>query len=87
MSDEPKITYPCDYPIKVVGEAHVTFQATVFEIASRHDTTLTEDRVTLRESKAGNFLSVTLILTAESEEQIQALFAELNALEFVRLVL
>ena len=85
--DEARITFPCDYPIKVVGEAHETYEARVVEVARRHDPTLTAEKVSGRNSSGGNYRSVTLMLRAESEAQIQALFTELKRLEFVRLVL
>lgn len=86
-ADAPRISFPCDYPVKVVGEAHDTFEETVVAIAARHDPTITPARVSSRASRSGNYLSVTVTLTAASEEQIRALFTELQQLESVRLVL
>ena len=86
MSDEVTISFPCVYPIKVIG-AGDNFEDTVFEIGTRHDTELTRDKVSTRDSKNGNFQSVTLVLRATGKDQLEALFADLKACTGVRMVL
>lgn len=87
MSDEPRITYPCDYPIKVVGDAHPDFHDEVRQVVERHDPTMTNERISQKMSRKGNFVSISFMLVAESEQQISALFAELKEIEYVRMVL
>ena len=87
MSDEPRITYPCDYPIKVVGDAHPDFHDAVRQVVERHDPTMTTERISQKMSRKGNFVSISFMLVAESEQQINALFEELKEIEFVRMVL
>ena len=87
MSDEPKLTYPCDYPIKVVGDVRADLHDEVFDIVVKHDPTMTTERVSQRTSRKGNFVSIRFMLVAESEGQIKALFADLKEVESVRLVL
>ena len=85
--DEIRITYPCDYPIKVVGDVRPNFHEEVCEVVIRHDPTMTTDRISQRTSRKGNFISVSFMLVAQSEEHIENLFAELKLIESVRLVL
>lgn len=87
MNDEVRITYPCDYPIKVVGDVRANFHEEVYEVVARHDPTMTADRISQRTSRKGNFISISFMLVAESEEQIESLFVELKQIESVRLVL
>ena len=87
MSDDIRITYPCDYPIKVVGDVRAEFHQEVFDAVLRHDPTMTTERVTQRTSRKGNFISISFMLQAQSEAQIEALFADLKLIESVRLVL
>jgi len=87
MNDEVRITYPCDYPIKVVGDVRANFHEEVYEVVVRHDPTMTTDRISQRTSRKGNFISISFMLVAESEEQIESLFVELKQIESVRLVL
>lgn len=87
MNDELRITYPCDYPIKVVGDVRANFHEEVYEVVARHDPTMTTDRISQRTSRKGNFISISFMLVAESEEQIENLFVDLKQIESVRLVL
>ena len=85
--DETRISYPCDYPIKVVGDVRAEFHREVFDVVFRHDPTLTTERVSQKTSRKGNFISISFMLQAHSEAQIQALFEDLKQIESVRLVL
>ena len=89
MSEEepPRITYPCEYPIKVVGDVRPEFHNEVFDVVAKHDPTMTTERVSQKTSRKGNFVSISFMLTAESENQIQNLFADLKQIESVRMVL
>lgn len=84
---EPKIEFPCDYPIKVIGESSPDFLTDVLAIVQRHDSSMVLDKVKERPSREGNYKSITLLFWATSEQQIKALSAELKTCEAVRLVL
>ena len=84
---EPKIEYPCDYPIKVIGESSPSFLDDVLVIVQKYDSTMALDKVKERASWEGNYKSITLLLWATSEQQIKDVFAELKTCEAVRLVL
>ena len=84
---EPKIEYPCDYPIKVIGESSPSFLDDVLVIVQKYDSTMVLDKVKERASRVGNYKSVTLLFWATSEQQIKDVFAELKTCEAVRLVL
>jgi putative lipoic acid-binding regulatory protein len=81
------ITFPCEYPIKVVGDVHPDFHEQVYEIVAKHDPTLTIDRVSQRTSRKGNFISISFMLQATSQQQLEDLFSDLKLVESVRLVL
>lgn len=84
--DPPKIEFPCDYPIKVIGEATLSVEHVV-EIALRHDPELDSDAVTRRPSSNGNYHSITLQFRATGEVQLKRLFEELKACDAVKMVL
>ncbi|MBT4161822.1 MAG: DUF493 domain-containing protein [Gammaproteobacteria bacterium] len=84
---KPSITFPCEYPIKVVGDVREGFHEDVFDVVIRHDPTMTTERVSQRTSRKGNFVSISFLLEARGEEQLQALFADLKQVESVRMVL
>lgn len=85
--NETRIIFPCDYPIKVLGDSRPSFYEDVCEVVIRHDPTMTTERTSQKTSKKGNFTSIRFMLLASSEQQIQALFSDLKEVESVRLVL
>lgn len=80
------ITFPCDYPIKVVGDAAEDFAATVSQIVHRHDPTFEGDSLEVVDSRNGRFQSVRLTMRATGEAQLKALFDELKATGRVHMV-
>tara|TARA_B100000405_G_C16648717_1_gene397651 strand:- start:424 stop:693 length:270 start_codon:yes stop_codon:yes gene_type:complete len=85
--EAPKISFPCDYPIKVVGDTRAGLHEDVYEIVLKHDPSLTTDKVSQRTSRKGNFISISFMLRAVGQEQLEALFDDLKELEAVRMVL
>lgn len=85
--EAPKITFPCEYPIKVVGDVRPDFHDEVYDVVMKHDPTMTTDKVSQRTSRQGNFISISFMLQAESKTQLENLFADLKQIESVRMVL
>ncbi|MEM8593205.1 MAG: DUF493 domain-containing protein [Pseudomonadota bacterium] len=81
------IEFPCDYPIKVVGDAADDFEAVVLDVIKRHAPDLDTNTVTRRDSKKGNFQSVSVVIVATGKPQLDKMFADLKAVSFVRMVL
>lgn len=86
-SDETLLTFPCSFPIKVMGRAQGDFDALVLGLVRRHVGDLPEGAVRLRSSAGGAYLSVTVTIEARSREQLDALYRELSAHERVLMVL
>lgn len=84
--EAPKIIFPCDYPLKVVGDAAEDFAATVCQIVRRHDSGFDATGIEVVPSRNGRFQSVRLSIRATGESQIQALFLELKATGRVHMV-
>jgi putative lipoic acid-binding regulatory protein len=81
------IEFPCAYPIKIVGDNTAAFVDTVVALTQRHAPEVTERDVEIRESRAGNYVSVTITIQATGETQLAALHASLRGYDSVRLVL
>jgi putative lipoic acid-binding regulatory protein len=79
--------FPCEFPIKVMGIVSEDFDMLVVEIVRRHCQDLTEGCVKTRMSSGGKYMSVTVTFTAESRAQLDALYAELNQHEQIKMVL
>ena len=84
---ESLIEYPSRFPIKVMGVKADGFVHAITEIALRHDPTFDAATVELRDSKAGNYLGVTVTITATSREQLDAIYRELSGHPMVKVVL
>ncbi|AMD00330.1 MULTISPECIES: YbeD family protein [Halomonas] len=82
----PTIAFPCDYPIKVVGDAAEDFAAMVCQVVSRHDSEFDATTLEVVESRNARFQSVRLTMRATGEAQLKALFAELKATGRVHMV-
>ncbi|BCD86529.1 UPF0250 protein [Pseudomonas solani] len=84
----PKIEFPCErYPIKVIGDAGEGFSDLVVEIVQRHAPDLDVTTLVARDSRNGRFLSVQVLITATSVDQLQAIHVDLRATGRVHMVL
>ena len=87
QQDAPKIEFPCQYPIKVVGRAAPDYQQFVIDIIQKHAADLDLDTVKLQPSRHGNFCSVRFTITATGVDQLEAIFEELKASGRVTMVI
>jgi hypothetical protein len=83
----PRIEFPCQYPIKVIGNAGEGFVALVTGIVERHAPGLDASAIDVKESKNGRFLSVRMQITATGPDQLEVMHAELKATGRVQMVL
>ncbi len=72
------LTFPTDYPIKVVGRASDTLRAQIDAIVGAHVPDLDSSRTTERLSGNGNFQSLTYTIRAVSAAQVSALAIDLK---------
>jgi putative lipoic acid-binding regulatory protein len=81
------IEYPSAFPIKVMG-AHVEgFEAAVVAVARQFDTGFDHTTIERRPSSGGNYLGLTLTVTATSREQLDELYRTLSTHPLVKVVL
>jgi uncharacterized protein len=81
------IEYPCRFPIKVMGAKAEGFVHALTVIARQFDPAFDASSIELRESKAGNYLGVTLSINATSREQLDELYRTLSTHPMVKVVL
>ena len=85
--EESLITYPSAFPIKVMGAQVEGFEAAIVAVARQFDPGFDADRIERRPSKAGNYLGLTLTITATSREQLDELYRTLSTHPLVKVVL
>jgi putative lipoic acid-binding regulatory protein len=82
----PLLSFPTEYPIKVVGRASASLRAEIDAIVCKHAPDLDSSQTRERLSANGNFVSISYTIHAVSAEQVSALAAELTACESILLV-
>lgn len=87
MSDETLLEFPCQFPIKAMGKAEVELDLLVVEIIGRHTDSVTPNSVSVRPSKNGTYLSVTVVITATSKPQLDAIYRDLSGHPHILMVL
>lgn len=84
---ETLFEFPCDFPIKVMGRHSDDFRSLVLGIVQKHAGQIDAANIVERPSKDGSYLSLTCTFTAQSKDQLDALYRELTACERVLIVL
>lgn len=87
MSEDSLLEFPCDFPLKIMGERRDDFTQTVVGIVLRHAPGFRAETVEMRVSSTGKYLSVTCTVRAESRAQLDALYRELSGHPMVKVVL
>ncbi len=81
------IEYPSQFPIKVMGAKAEGFVHAVTQIARKFDPGFDASTIELRDSRAGNYLGITITITATSREQLDELYRTLSTHPMVKVVL
>jgi uncharacterized protein len=81
------IDYPSAFPIKVMGAQVEGFEAAMVMIARQFDAAFDDNTIERRPSKGGNYLGLTLTVTATSREQLDELYRTLSTHPMVKVVL
>ena len=85
--EQSLIEYPSAFPIKVMGVHVEGFTEAIVAVAKHFDPGFDARTVESRPSKAGNYLGLTLTVTATSREQLDELYRTLSTHPMVRFVL
>lgn len=85
--NQSPLSFPCRFPIKVMGLNTDTFENEIFMIANQHIEQLGESAIKSRPSRSAKYLSVTVTITATSREQLDNLYLAFNKHPDVKMVL
>jgi hypothetical protein len=77
MTDD-LLEFPCEFPIKMMGRDQPEFREAALAVVARHAGHITEDAVRVAASSNGNFLSITVTITATSREQLDNIYRDLT---------
>ena len=85
--EQSLIEYPSAFPIKVMGAQVDGFVASIVDVAQQFDPTFDAATVEMRPSTGGNYLGLTITVTATSREQLDELYRALSTHPMVKVVL
>ena len=84
---EPKIEFPCSYPIKVIGVTDKISYENIYRLSKNQFETMSDKDICLKYSKNRNYVSYHLDVVVESEKQLKELHRSLIELDGVKMVL
>ena len=84
--DSP-LSFPCAFPIKVMGRTQDGFAQAVLQVVQRHAPDFDAATLEMRASSGGNYLSLTATINATSRAQLDDLYRDLSSHPMVKLVL
>lgn len=85
--EQSLIEYPCAFPIKVMGAHHEAFVDAVVAIVVEHDPGFDAATIQRRPSSSGNYLGLTITVTATSRNQLDNIYRSLTSHPMVKYVL
>ncbi len=84
QSERPVITYPCSYNLRVIVRQHPEAERQLTELVLHHIPAADFHGMSARHSRAGNYTAFVIHLVAFSQQQLEALYQELNQHELVK---
>ena len=87
MTEESIMEFPCDFPIKIMGEDNPEFRQTVRSLVEKHTGPLADSAIQAALSRKQRFVSLTITVTAQSREQLDNIYQDLSDHDDVKMAL
>lgn len=72
------LTFPCQFPIKVIGKATEAFEIEAITLIRKFAPNLPDNAFSFRDSKEKNYIALTVVIPAESQEQLDNIYKALS---------
>lgn len=79
MSDESLLRFPCSFPIKMMGRDTPEFRETARSLVEKHTGPIDDAAVNDALSRNGNFVSITITVNAQSQEQLDDIYRDVSS--------
>ncbi|MDP8566329.1 HP0495 family protein [Methylophilus aquaticus] len=86
-AEETLIEFPCNFPIKVMGETHADFTMEITRTIQGHWPAFDTHLIEMRGSSNGKYLSLTCLVYVTSKPQLDEIYRSLTAHPLVKVVL
>ena len=87
MNEEQLLVFPCDFPIKMMGRETPEFHSTVRSLVEKHTGPLDDDSIKSTLSRNGRFVSITVTVNAQSQQQLDDIYRDVSSHEDVLMAL
>ena len=87
MNDETLLKFPCDFPIKMMGRDSQDFRDTARSLVETHTGPLDDETIKSAKSRNGNFVSITITVQAQSQQQLDDIYRDVSSHEAVLMAL
>ena len=84
---ETLIEFPCDFPIKVIGETHAEFSKEMIKTIQSVIANFDANQIEMRGSSGGKYISLTCTVYVTSKMQLDDVYRALTAHPMVKFVL
>ena len=92
MADDPTIDksllqFPCDFPVKLMGRDNPAFHSTARALVEQHTGPLADEKISAATSRNGQFVSITIVVEAQNQQQLDNIYQDATAHEDVLMAL
>ena len=84
---ETLIEFPCDFPIKVMGETHADFTSEIINTIQMIIPSFDVSKIEMRGSSGGKYISLTCTVYVTSKPQLDDIYRALSSHKMVKVVL
>lgn len=78
---EDALQFPCEFPLRIIGRNEDDFEGFAIAFVREFVPALQTDAVRSRFSNGGAYISITMTFTAESREQVDAIYQAMTGHE------
>ena len=84
---ETLIEFPCEFPIKVMGETHADFTSEIIKAIQIEIPNFDVSKIEMRGSSGGKYISLTCMVYVTSKPQLDNIYRALSSHPMVKVVL
>jgi putative lipoic acid-binding regulatory protein len=81
------LEFPCSFSIKMMGRADAGFSDVAVRLIEQHVGTVAPNAIQTSASRNGNFVSVTVTIDTQSQEQLDSIYNDLSVHEDILIAL
>jgi putative lipoic acid-binding regulatory protein len=81
------IEFPCDFPIKVMGETHADFTNQIIKTIQKQSSNFDTSKIEMRGSSGGKYISLTCTVHVTSKAQLDDIYRALSSHHMVKVTL